>query len=223
MNFKQHIFYGLVVSLIATVSYGDLITYEVDTAIPDNAGSGLQDTRIVSGLGNVIESVNVYLNIEAMVGDVAWNGDFYVTLQHDSGFSVLLNRTGKTTWNPLGYSDNGFDITFTLGGSDIHSYQNSSPTFDDGQLTGTWGVDGRNVDPDNVIDTDARSALLSSFSGLDANGGWTLFVADLSGNGNAKLVSWGLDIQAIPEPTTIALIGMTGLIAIVINRWKTLR
>ena len=30
--------------------------------------------------------------------------------------SVLLNRVGRIATDPLGYADNGFDITFALGG-----------------------------------------------------------------------------------------------------------
>jgi len=46
-----------------------------------------------------------------------------------------------------------------------------------------------------------------SFNGLNPNGTWTLFFADLSGGDASTLVSWGLDIAAVPEPTTWALVG----------------
>jgi hypothetical protein len=46
-----------------------------------------------------------------------------------------------------------------------------------------------------VTDLDPRTAFLSSFKGLDPNGEWTLFVADLSAGNISTLVSWGLNIE----------------------------
>jgi hypothetical protein len=130
-----------------------------------------------------------------------------VTLQHDSGFAVLLNRVGRTSGQPLGYGNNGFDITFSLAGNDLHLYQNYTPSYDgSGRLIGDWGADARNVDPSNVLDTDLRTAGLDSFNGVNPNGNWTLFVADLNLNGNARLEQWALNITVIPEPATLGLL-----------------
>jgi hypothetical protein len=74
-------------------------------------------------------------------------------------------------------------------------------------LTGTWGVDGRVTDPDSVLDTDTPSAFLDSFAGVDPNGSWTLFVADMSMNGVGEIKSWGLDISAtVPEPAALSIL-----------------
>jgi subtilisin-like proprotein convertase family protein len=42
---------------------------------------------------------------------------------------------------------------------------------------------------------------LESFIGLDPNGTWSLFIADLNGGGVTSVQSWGLqmDIVAVPE------------------------
>jgi hypothetical protein len=54
-----------------------------------------------------------------------------------------------------------------------------------------------------------------AFGGANANGTWTLFLADLSGGDISTLVSWGMDISVVPEPITYALLilgaAMTGL------------
>jgi subtilisin-like proprotein convertase family protein len=46
-----------------------------------------------------------------------------------------------------------------------------------------------------VLDTSARTAYLSNFNGLDPNGQWTLFIADLAAGDRATLVRWGLEIE----------------------------
>ncbi len=184
-------------------AFGAWIEWDVNQAVPDNDPTGLQDTRTVSGFTDMIKSLSVRITLTAALSDLAYNGDLYVTLQHDTGFAVLLNRAGKTAANPLGYEHNGFDIVFTLGADDVHCYQDYTPGFDSqGRLIGDWGVDGRNVDPDIVLDTSQRTDMLASFTGLNPNGNWTIFVADMNLYGKVKLDSWGLNITPIPEPAT---------------------
>ncbi|HEY2951969.1 MAG TPA: MBG domain-containing protein, partial [Verrucomicrobiae bacterium] len=57
-----------------------------------------------------------------------------------------------------------------------------------------WQPDGRNVDPDVVLDTSTRSTSLSAFNGQDANGEWRLFLADLESGGTNTLSGWELEI-----------------------------
>jgi hypothetical protein len=47
---------------------------------------------------------------------------------------------------------------------------------------------------------------------MNPNGAWTIFFADLSGGAQSDLVSWGLEVTAVPEPTTWAL-GIFGALA----------
>jgi subtilisin-like proprotein convertase family protein len=68
-------------------------------------------------------------------------------------------------------------------------------------LTGVWAPDARVADPINVLDTDARSAFLSSFNGLDPNGEWVLFVADLAAGDIHILDNWGLEMTGDTAPT----------------------
>lgn len=55
-----------------------------------------------------------------------------------------------------------------------------------------------------------------SYNGLNPNGTWTLFIADLSGGGQSQLVSWELDITAVPEPVNLALGVFAGVFLVVI-------
>jgi subtilisin-like proprotein convertase family protein len=186
----------------------DWIVNSTPQDIPDNNSLGIEQSITLSGYSDLIQSVSVSLVITGR-NSGAFNGDLFVTLQHDSGYAVLLNSVGQTSGNPFGYGDNGFDITLSPVGVDIHSYQTTSYTLGpSGELTGAWGVDGRAVDPLLVQDTDARTATLSSFTGLDANGTWTLFVADTSPNGEATLSEWGLNVTVVPEPSMLALLAL---------------
>ncbi len=193
--------------------------------IPDGSSTGFADARTVTTSTVSIDTLEVRLNL-AGVGSGAYNGDLYVTLQHDSGFAVLLNRAGRTGDDPFGAWDNGYNVTFALGDTlgDIHNYRSVLGLGNDdvlSPLTGRWQADGRNVDPSVVLDTSPRTAGLESFHGVDPNGEWTLFVADLSSGGLARIQSWELLIEplaVIPEPSTSAALAGAALAAFALWR-----
>ena len=56
--------------------------------------------------------------------------------------------------------------------------------------------------------------LALSSNGLDPNGSWTLFFADLSAGDQTTLTSWSLEITAVPEPVPAALGLFGGLLAL---------
>jgi hypothetical protein len=180
-------------------------TYNPNLLIPDGSTAGVVDSRNFTSTIATITQVRVSLSIAGTPGaGDAFNGDFYVTLAHSSGFAVLLNRAGRTALDPFGYTDSGFNVTFDDAGAfaDIHNYQ-LTLNPGGGTLTGTWGSDGRNVNPNAVLDTTPRIARLDSFNGLDASGEWNLFVADVESLGTGRLVSWTLEVtgqQATPVP-----------------------
>lgn len=188
--------------------------------IPDGNVTGWSDTRTISDIPSELDrivDVNVRLEISG-----GYNGDLYGYLVHGSGFAVLLNRVGKTSGNAFGYGDAGLAVTFNDQASettDIHLYQTVSG-YNIGGWT-HWRPDGRNVNPATVVDTDGRTALLSSFNTLAPQGDWTLFLADVSSGAQSTVVSWGLDIEVVPEPVDVAL-GLFGGLAVVVGlgrRW----
>ncbi len=208
-----------IVAVIVAASlqaHATLYTYNftgINAAIPDGDGAGYSDTRILSGLTDEIADVNVTLNISG-----GYNGDLYGYLVHDSGFAVLLNRIGRTSTDEFGSSGSGLSVTLDdqAGGNDIHL----APYLPGAVRSGTWTPDGRETDPANVLDTDSRTATLASFNGADPNGSWTLFLADLSAGDQSTLVSWGLEISTVPEPTTWALLAFASLTGTVgAGRW----
>lgn len=190
-----------------------LTSWTPNMAIPDGDASGLIDSRTVSlAPSQTITDLKVHLTI-AGTGEGAFNGDYFVSLQHDSGYTVLLNRAGSRAGRPAGYGDNGFsDVVFadSAPGGDVHVYRQTLggshlSALTDGlgmalPLTASWSPDGRTADPSLVRDTSPRQAMLDSFRGLPASGQWTLFIADLSGGGTGQLAGWGLEMHVTPVP-----------------------
>lgn len=196
--------------LAATQLFGSAQSFLFDVggaAIPDGDPRGFSDTRTVTLETGLIESVGVTLNVKG-----GFNGDLYVQLNHAGVFSVLLNQAGLKTTDPVGYSDSGFSVMLSdaaLSG-DIHSYRfslfgtHSIPI--DGPLTGIWAPDGRPLGSETEASSLARTKMLSEFAGLSADGAWTIFLLDKASGGEAKVQSWGLNIQTIPEPGAVHLL-----------------
>ena len=179
-------------------------TWTVNTAIPDNDDVGYTNTRnLITPDITEIESVTVALNFTG-----GWNGDLYAYLVHGTGFTVLLNRPGRDTGTPDGSATVGMAITLDdLAVTDIHT----GIPMSGGTVTGTWKPDARTTDPLTVVASDPRTALLASFAGLNANGNWTLFVADQSAGSVSTLESWSLTVTGIPEPSAALLAAMASL------------
>jgi subtilisin-like proprotein convertase family protein len=206
-------------------SFTNTYSSSPNMTVPDGNPVGL-NLNISAMPGGVISQVTVNLDITG-----GWNGDLYAYLAGPGGgFAVLLNRTGinsdgSSFTDMAGYSDAGFNITFddNAGNGNIHYYENTVNPGG-GQLTGVWMPDGENVDPTgDEVGTSAGMAdpaMLASFNGLNPNGTWTLYVADLSSGNTSTVVSWGMTIVTTPEPEmmTYATIGLLSLL--VVNHWK---
>lgn len=175
-------------------------TFTTNRLAPDGNAAGLSDVRTLnSAIGN-ITSLTVGFQLTG-----EFNGDLYVYLRHSSGFTVLLNRPGKTSGNAAGYADSGFNVTFQDGAAngDVHVYQNVTLPAAGQPLTGTWQPDGRTNDPATVTDASARTTALTNFNGLSAAGEWTLFVSDVASGGTNLLTQWSLQITGTAYPTLV--------------------
>jgi subtilisin-like proprotein convertase family protein len=199
-------------------------TFSSSVAVPDGNPSGVSLQQNVAGMGSAIGGVTVSLDLSG-----GYNGDLYAYLRGpQGGFAVLLNRDGVTGGNTFGYADTGLNITLddSAGYGNIHFYQGFGYDLNgSGQLTGTWASDGRAIDPQSnplLFDITQPTLTLGSFNGKNANGTWTLFVADLSAGEQSTLVSWQLQIQTVPEPSTWALLG-TGIFLAARRRLKRRR
>ena len=197
----------------------------ISLAIPDNDPSGIARSFKTSGLTvGIPYDLTVQLSVEGSEFG-AFNGDYYAYLLHEtpSGsefrLAVLMNRVGSSTGSPNGYSDSGFQLTFTDSAQyDIHQYRVSLGGEPAGAVTGIWQPDGRRVDPMVSMDTSPRSALLTPLGQMDPNGQWTLFVADMEGGGTGLLKAWEVKaVASVPEPAGVLLLGL-GLLAMVAYR-----
>jgi subtilisin-like proprotein convertase family protein len=188
----------LLLCKVASAAMSVTETWNVSAVIPDNSATGWSDSRTLATSIDSISRVQVHLEITG-----GWNGDLYAYLQHGSGFSVLLNRPGRNTSNTDGSFASGMDVTF--------SDTATQSTHVAGIFSGDFLPDGRNVSPFTLTDQLAPgTAMLSSFNGLNTDGIWTLFVADLSPIATSTVVSWGLTIEmaAVPEPGLACATGL---------------
>lgn len=184
-------------------------TWEIDASVPDNNTLGWSDTRFIDSTAGSILDVQVHLRLSG-----GFNGDLYAYLAHDSGFTILLNRPGRTADNPDGSFTTGVDAVFSsAAGLDAHQATS---------FTGIFQPDGRNVSPYLVTDESPRTAFLTSFAGGDPEGYWTLFIADLSPLHQSTVESWGLTITAladpIPEPGPLSVAALLALLSLLKRR-----
>ncbi len=187
----------------------------VNLTINDGDPTGHTLTATASGYLPTIVDIRVTLNIEGVDGG-GWNGDLYAYLSYNSTLVPLLNRVGVQTGDAFGYGTAGMNVT--LAGdpgdySDIHWTE--FPTSG-----GTYAPDGRQISPAMPPsvpgDFDANGTIgFSAYDGMNPNGTWTLFIADMSGGDQLKLVSWSLHITAVPEPANVAL-GVFGSVVLVV-------
>ncbi len=190
---------------------------DLDFQLTDGGGVGASVQCEVSGVAGAISHVMLSLDISG-----SWSGDLYAYLNLGGAHAVLLNRVGKTASNPFGYGDQGFQVGFddSAVNGDIHQYRVTysldPPLSSTGALTGTWAPDGRTTDPDLVLDTDPRTATLGAFTGMNPNGLWTLFLADLVPGSVHTLQAWELSIrtESGPEPPVLRMARVAGGIEI---------
>jgi subtilisin-like proprotein convertase family protein len=174
--------------------------------IPDNNASGIAFPFNISAPGpSYITGVTVNLSLTG-----GWNGDLYAYLSHGAGFSVLLNRVGRTALDPDGFGASGFNISLADANvTDIHNFSGSP-------VNGGFAPDGRDINPFNALDTSPRNAMLGNFIDHDPDGAWTLFLADVAPAAFSTIQNWTVSIEAVPEPSVIWLTSI-GVMALVMR------
>ena len=170
----------------------------MNTPILDGNPTGISSTINVSGLLPTIIDVNVTIDVSG-----GFNGDLCAYLTYNGILVPLLNRVGTGSGDIIqqayGFSTAGFsNVKLDDAGSlNIHDVPTpSSSTY--------YHPDGGS---------------LASFNGSNPNGNWTIVFVDLASGGGSipsTLVSWSLDIEAVPEPVNVALGIFGGVFALVV-------
>src|SRR5437762_5142654 len=101
---------GAVSPLLLRAQTIESYTFTTNRVLPDGNAAGLTEVRNINSAIGTISSLKVRLKLTG-----EFNGDLYGYVRHASGFTVLLNRPGKTSGNAYGYGDSGFDVTFQTG------------------------------------------------------------------------------------------------------------
>jgi subtilisin-like proprotein convertase family protein len=188
----QTLMVSLAVALTAGVASGHN-EFSVFESIPNGSPLGLVSSGTVSGLpGGTVTSLTVDLNISG-----GFNGGLYGYLVAPGGTTVqLMNQ-------PQGGSAGGSGMNVTLVDSAAVNLQNAAEPAGD-ILTGSFQAAGS----------------LASFNGVNGNGQWTLFVADLAvGGGTPQLNIWGLDFAPAPVPEPDQTMGLAVLGSAAFGIW----
>jgi subtilisin-like proprotein convertase family protein len=216
---KAHLFIGLLALSAVVPAHAAIYSAgnvngsgtSLNTVIPDDNLSGVSSSINVSGAGGGLSDITVTLNVSG-----GYNGDLYAYLSYNGTLVTLLNRVGVGTINggdAFGSSDSGFNnVTLNSTGSDVHWASAGG-----GALSGTYAADGRQISPlssPGSFNADGTVTLAGSFAGMNPNGTWTMFFADLSAGDTSTLKGWSLDITAVPEPVNVALAIFGGLLAV---------
>lgn len=189
---------GLLLLGLTGVASATIVVVNTDWAvgqtIADNSSAGMTVSQTFTGLDANINEVSVRLNVSG-----GYNGDLYGYLTYNGQTVVLLNRVAGSTGGTYGSAASGFGTgTFGTG--------NSITLSDAGGDGAIHTISGSPVAVGNYTPDSNGGTFSAAFNGMNPNGTWTLFLADLSAGSQSTLVSWGLNISVVPEPATWAMI-----------------
>jgi subtilisin-like proprotein convertase family protein len=214
---------GMTLAANAAV-YQQTFNYTTPYTIPDGSQAGTFSSIAVSGMNLNLSAISVTLNLSG-----GYNGDLYAYLSYNGTLVPLLNRPGLGSGNVFGAAGSGLSSltlsSLVAAGNNVHFNLGNGDN-----AGGLFAPDGRNINPLSAPSAFDATPLLNGltvFNGVNPNGTWTLFFADVvQGGGDPTVLSWSLDITAVPEPVTFALgifAGVFGLVVIgrsrPVRRW----
>src|SRR2546426_4477645 len=172
--------------------------FTVGATVTDDDPSGLASAKTVSTPIAYVTGLKANLKLSG-----TFNGVIYAYLAHGGTNSILLNGVGRSASSGLGCSDKGFDLVFDDASTngDVHVYRTKLGGPISGPLTNSWAPDARRSNPTNVVSIDPRTAFLSAFNGMNPNGEWVLFVADMEAGDIYTVNNWGLEITGYTPPS----------------------
>jgi len=164
----------------------------------DQAGIVVFELPTLTG-GNTISGAN-FEAILTGIGGTSPNADLYVLRASDSSSFTTADYSG--------------------GGTLLMS------TFFDSSTVGAWGGADTSVNTDGTADASLATWLQSQYTGDTPNNTYAIFrlSANPAGTGGWDGASWNngtgstLTIKTVPEPATIGLFGLAGVIALIARR-----
>lgn len=173
-------------------------------AIPDatTTTAGTISTTIVAPALTSISAV-------AILGLThSWSGDLVCTVTNPSAVTVnMFVRIGRTTANaigsPFGRADDfAGTYVFGAGGANI------------------WTTVGNPIPGGGYMSSDGLSGAGNGFfAGPQAAGTWTITISDWGGGDTGAFQGWEIRGEAVPEPATMAALGL-GAVALIRRRRK---
>jgi subtilisin-like proprotein convertase family protein len=180
-------------------------------AIPDDDDAGISIPLHIDTLGQITSLDGVTL-----IGlDHTWIGDLTISLSHNGVEVALLDRLGRTNDNTVGlpYNLSG-DYTFAQGGMPLPTDLGSSDVLPSGTYAPAINLSFGSL---------GFGGLLSDFIGQELSGTWTLNISDRAFLDEGFLLGWSLNVTAVPEPGTYALLVGVGLPLLMLGRRRMRR
>lgn len=196
-----------ILGLLVAAGAAHAVTYTYSGAayaIPDSN---------VAGVSTQITGVPALASINSVSITMAhtWTGDVTLTLNNGSTTVNLMVRPGRGTGTGFGDSSNlSGTYTFAAAGADFVAAAVAAPTTADIVAPGTYFSSDMNT-------STTSSVANGFFSGAQAAATWTLFASDSAGGDTGSIETWSIDGSPVPEPTTMAALGL-GLAAVARRR-----